>query len=93
MTGNQYDDTLPLYMRPTASSAQKLHRNRPSGGRLQFAKGDGGDHLSALPKFGENAKGGRGIMERGKHGRFSMAGSYLLDKKGEGSDCKFHYCW
>jgi len=35
---------------------------------------------------GENAKGGGGLMKRGKHGRFSMLNSYLVDERGQGAD-------
>lgn len=90
-TMRYYDyDEAPYYTRPTASSAQKTTKelSRRVSERLKFIIGNGADSLGSLPKFGSETKGGRGLMEKGRHGRFSMVGSYLVESRGHGSDCK-----
>lgn len=77
----------PGYLQATKTSAYKSGSARKAaGGRLQFASGEGADSLAPLKvDFGKSAKGGA-AMKVGKHGRFSMAGGYLVDEKGEGHD-------
>mmetsp|Transcript_17407 Transcript_17407/g.19731 ORF Transcript_17407/g.19731 Transcript_17407/m.19731 type:complete len:340 (-) Transcript_17407:438-1457(-) len=82
------ESNLPAYMRSTASSSKKaasldVNGVNGEGERLKFSKPEGNDFVAPVPKFGSNVKGGTSGMRREKHGRFSMATSYLVQSKGE----------
>mmetsp|Transcript_1562 Transcript_1562/g.1780 ORF Transcript_1562/g.1780 Transcript_1562/m.1780 type:complete len:340 (+) Transcript_1562:39-1058(+) len=73
---------MPAYMRSTASSARKT-ANKDI---IKSLEDEEDSTLPPLPKFGEDTKGGSGLMKKGRHGRFSIATSFYVQNRGAGAD-------
>ncbi|GBG25199.1 Hypothetical Protein FCC1311_014162 [Hondaea fermentalgiana] len=77
------ESNLPSYMLETSASSAKKHANRNNDDGEDLLPTQ--EELTPLPEFGKDARGGS-QMKRGKHGRFSMAGSYFTQPRGTHSD-------
>mmetsp|Transcript_22620 Transcript_22620/g.44401 ORF Transcript_22620/g.44401 Transcript_22620/m.44401 type:complete len:335 (+) Transcript_22620:506-1510(+) len=79
---------VPSYMCATTSSTVRKNSNCKNADdyeELPFQVEEDGPGFMPLPKFGKDTKGSSS-MKRGKHGRFSMAGSVYTQSRGTHSD-------